>query len=235
VDSLFGAPEIAPPANPMRSAGSGSAWIGPSYVRFFFVAGSRDELQSLRRAVDAYGSAQGPTWLPYFPAVERSASALSQEIAARLNMTSFPEQLTAATAEEFTAQLRVAQQNGNVVVLLVDTWSLCLDRYLTLMQQYDGVDLWNTAVLVVWNKGDQETVAAQSRLQRRVDLAFVAKRNRNDPYAYPETNSPTEFSEGLCEMLARAQLKVVDITQQIARAEGDTFIPRPIVSGPALR
>jgi len=234
VESLFGgdSPAALQSARPSPSSGI-SNLVGPGFVRFFFVAGTRDELGGLRRQVEHYGAVRGLQWKPYSPPVDRYAPVLAQEIATQLNLTSLPEPLNFATAADFAEQLQNAQANGNLVVLLVDTWTLCLDRYLQLMQRYDSVDLWNTAVLVVWNNADSETAAAVSRLQRRLSLAFVAKRNRNDPYAYREITSVNELSASLADVLAKIQLKIIDITDQIARAEGDHFIPRPTISGPA--
>jgi FxsC-like protein len=236
VPGLFGAsngplsvPTAAAPATRSQDL------VGPSFVRFFFVAGRRDELQALRHKVDNYGPVEGMTWQPYFPKIERFAPVLAQEIATKLNMIGLPQTLDASAADQFMEQLHQAQANKNVVVLLVDTWSLCLDRYLNLMRSYDGVDLWNTSVLVVWNYDDDETRLAMPKLNNKLNVAFTAKRNRNDPYVLREIGTAAEFSENLSDLLAKVQLKIVEVTDQIARADGDVFIARPIISGTAPR
>jgi hypothetical protein len=69
-------------------------------------------------------------------------------------------------------RIRKAEQDGQVVILLVDPWSICIKTYREVMEEYDKSNFENCAVLVAWN------VVRLTKAQR--DKSGGGDRNRTD-------------------------------------------------------
>jgi FxsC-like protein len=213
VPSLFHGFEAAPPSD------------GAGIARLFFVVGTQPELQDLRTKVDSYGVTSALDWQPYYPPTHNLAVVLAQKIAARLNIVSLPEQVSASAADRFIDQLRAAHKNKNVVLVLVDPWTLRLDSYVNLMKHCD-TNHENSAILVVMNKNDAETFEQLTTLDTRLNEAFSDLRLRNDPYVYREISSLVEFGPALEDVLAKVQLRTVQTSGSTKVAVGP-----PTISG----
>lgn len=128
----------------------------PRYAYFVWVVGKRDELVQLR-SVDAYDEAGiSEEWRPFLPDCDDPARLIAQDAARDVKLTyigkSFPE-----SREEFQRLIEEAGDDYTPVVVVVDLWSLHIDRYRAIVKIFDRGALHHCCVIFPWNLQDHET------------------------------------------------------------------------------
>jgi FxsC-like protein len=180
VRELFPAPVPTSPEAP-ECDGDG----GPRYVQIVLVAGTKAEFElqpetreppPIRANRDFYG----PTpleWRPYRPAEERRAVSIATEVTAvqDLLLAGAPVPLD----EGLIDRLREAGSRNRIVVLLIDTWTLRIQRHFDLLRQVDSATDINTAVLVLWD-ADEETSRWEPQLAKLVTQTCFHRSRRTD-------------------------------------------------------
>lgn len=200
------------------AAGPGSASTGPRWVQFIFVAGRRDELQALRRSVDFYGEEGGVDWRPYLPDMPDEVGLVAQAIAAEEKL----RYEAVALGDDLIQKLDAAEHANKIVAIVVDTWTLQLDRYQTFMREYDKRHFLNCVVLVPWNPKDPEAASSKAALEKAVADVFRRKIMMRDPNHFVEgINSPEELRKQLKTALNTARIHIINSAQVQRKAESE--------------
>jgi FxsC-like protein len=182
---------------------------GPRYVQFIFVAGKQPELQPLRKNLNPYGQNGGSDWLPYLNTYSGNAAALASEVIAELPNGSQYEEVVSFT--DLNEQIKVAESQDKIVVVMVDTWTLRLQKYYQLIAPLDTYSSVNCITLIAWNDDDPEASVFKGPLEATVKGAFTNKVTQKPPnFLSSSITSYTTFKEELIKALTQAQSQIVD-------------------------
>jgi FxsC-like protein len=127
---------------------------GLTFVRYVFVAGTRTQMEGRRPNWDGYGThVNRKDWKPCYPEEGREAGEIASALAASANKSfEFIE-----PSEKLLDRLRYAKELENIVVIVVDPWSLSVPSLKNLASVIDGEPLPNSALLVMWNNSGADT------------------------------------------------------------------------------
>jgi FxsC-like protein len=203
--------------------------IGADYARLVFVAGKPTELKPIRQVLDSYGKVGGQEWQPFMPSIARRVGAVAQEVAAAQEM------FTSILPLDHTLmqQLQAAEKNNEVVVLVVDPWTVKLPHYQAPMNDYDQRNLINCVVLVPWNPNDPAMVNQRAQLELFLRQAFPRKTTVKDPNCFIDNIASLEdFKKVLAEVLTKARARVMQLRQVMRPPPPDEFFGKPIITGP---
>lgn len=207
---------------------AGSSNTGPRFVQFVFVAGRRDELCSVRERLDPYGDDGGYDWYPYLPEVRERVGITSMSVACmeKLMFEFVP------CGDDMIVNIKKAEKENKIVVILVDTWTLRLPRYHMPMNEYDGQRLPNCAVLVCWNSRDEElTEAEREELRARLNTSFVNHIIEPNPNIFLEIDSHDELVKELPALLHKAHRRISEKAEVMRKAGSGSSSPPPVISG----
>jgi FxsC-like protein len=201
---------------------------GPRYVQFVFVAARREELEAVSGdmpspPLSAYGEEGGMDWQPFHPH-DPVVSQLATEITYREGLVYDPMRVT----DDLIERIQLARDRRKIVILVVDLWTLSLERYAALMQRYDERRFYNSVVLVPWS----ETASAhRAQLEGAVLQSFPNLTNPADPNSFVDAiASPDDFRKELAAALTRARLRVLNAARAVRKMPGD--VPKPSLEGP---
>ena len=194
---------------------------GPRFVNFVFVAGRRDEMTAVRRNVDAYGD-YGGDWVPYRAAESMPAELYAQQCAAADGA------LCAALAadEHFTERLAEAKERNQLVIILVDAWTLRLEHYARLMREYDAHNFLNSVVLVIWDD-DAETAHNRAALEMAVHHTFPRKSLDDTPYFRNNVGSPDALRKELSVALSKVRRRLAEQAKVYRHADAAVGLTKP--------
>jgi FxsC-like protein len=200
---------------------------GPRHVQFIFVAGTREELGTLRDHVDAYG-ARSDDWRPFHPEAEAAIREVAVQVAGSEGFYTEPLPL----GPDLTARLDAAEAQHNVVAMIVDTWTLRLADYHTHVREYDRRAYANCVVLVPWNDADAESMKNRPLLQQAVQATFARRLQAKDPATFLDAiGSPDDLRRSLASALAAARANIIRFTEVQRRVESANVFRKPIISG----
>jgi FxsC-like protein len=206
-----------------------SQTVGPRYVQFIFVAAKHNELREIRKSLDYYGHEGGLDWKPFLPKVTDEVAMLATEVALKEKLRYETVPLDADIIEK----LKEAEQNNKIVVIIVDTWTLHLERYCTLMRPYDDLNFLNCVVLVPWNPHDDETLLSRSMLEKKIQETFPKKWILRDPSSFLDSiNSLDELKKQLSDTLRTASTRIIQKMEVVKKAESAQVIDKPTIEGP---
>ncbi|MBS1914412.1 MAG: TIR domain-containing protein [Bacteroidetes bacterium] len=203
---------------------------GPNSVQLIFVAGSRPELQHVRNRLDSYEEQGGYAWRPFLPENESMVGILAQGVCVGAGMLS---DITAVDSEEhLIAVLEEAAGINKVVAIVVDTWTLLLEPYHASMRRFDDRDFWNSVVVIPWNMLDEETNTARDSLEDCLRYTFLNKFNPKDPNCIHDAiASVQDFQRELGIAIAKARMRIINISEVKKRVESGIVIAKPTISG----
>lgn len=195
VNALF------PGRSAVRESSPGS--VGPRFVQLIIVAGTKAEVTAARHRNNSnYYGADGHEWRPYRPIEERRAGSLANLVIAERDF--LPEVVSAPLTDGLCDQVEAAQEQNKIVVLLVDTWTLHIERYQRLMARFDKGNYVNTAVLVLWDS-DTETKVSEHELDELVRATFFHRcLNQQARLFISPVRSVDDFKRDLGEALEAA-------------------------------
>jgi FxsC-like protein len=182
----------------------------------------------MRKVTECYGS-DAQDWRPYHPSFKRRIGAYAQGVASEDDLSS-----RLVTIDDDLLNLLATARNGNeIVVLLVDSWTIRLLDYHEILKQYDRLNSLNCAVILPWNQNDPETTAQAATLQDAIYLTFPNNILRGDVKVFREmVGTPEAFAAELREVLTETRRRIVDMGKVARRAVGDNVIVRPLLVGP---
>jgi FxsC-like protein len=192
-----------------KTSASASA-EGPRYVQFIFIAGKQPELQAAqRRSLQYYGQMGGSDWQPYLGTYSGNAAALAAEVIAELPNGSHYEEVMPGT--DIQKQIDLAASQDKIVVVMVDTWTLRLQKYYQLITPLDKYSAVNCITLIAWNDDDREASLYKGPLETAVKATFTTKVVQKPANFLSSTiKSYGTFKEELIKALTQAQSQVVD-------------------------
>jgi FxsC-like protein len=106
-------------------------------------------------------------WSPFRPVSMESLLNRATRVAANRGLAAH-----AATLDELDACLASAQRDNQIVVLLVDPWSALIDRHRDILHRYDQRLDQPAAVMIPWNRHDEETMTRSSDLAGAISRTF---------------------------------------------------------------
>jgi len=138
-----------PPYNEIEPYFPPDSKRGLTFVRYVFMAGLRADMQRRRPGWEGYGDyADRKDWRPCYPDENREAGQIASALANEAGKGfEFIE-----PGEQLLERLRYARDLQNIVVIVVDPWSLEVPSLNTLAAIIDGEPLPNSALLVMWNQ-----------------------------------------------------------------------------------
>jgi FxsC-like protein len=111
-------------------------------------------------------------------------------------------------------------------VLLVDTWTLKIERYRELLRTFDQSNYLNTSVLVLWDS-DTETVDSQEALDQLVKATFYFRLKSQEARMFVSPiKTVDEFRRELADALEATRRRIrehADLMRKVANK------PRPIL------
>lgn len=202
---------------------------GPRQVEFLIAAGSATHFADVPARQACYGD-RPEDWRPYHPQFGKHIGPLVQVIAGGVDLTS----LLVDVGPGLPDRLREAKKKQNVVVLIVDPWSLDVASIAKHLVDYDELDLWNCTAFVVWNENDAETQQKLPALKQKVTKTFENKTMPgHEKRAFrDDINSLKKLEADLAEALVQIQQRIVQRGEVIRKAEGERDIAMSQVQGP---
>lgn len=195
------APTGPHPAEPLGD----NAW-------FVFAAAMPNEFSHPRTAVDRYKTRGGRDWRPYDPDFQETVGILAAKTAAKYRLY-FGEM---PLDNDLVQRIEAAEKKGEIVIILVDAWTLKIPKYRDLMQKIDKVNFENCALMVPWNAPDPETE------QYRTDLSEIVQKTFKFKSAFRKTIYYSDSVDSARELRAR----LLKTFAEFANRKIDTAIPK---------
>jgi|GEM_PF-6943041 len=182
---------------------------GAEYAKFvFFAARDTDDIGNIRRA-DAYG-AEPQHWRPYFPTYRERITDLTNKAAYDAGF----EPDVICLDRNLLTNMRAANRSGNIILVLVDPWTLRLGQYMSRAREYNDADLPRSTMLVCWNMDDRDTKRQFSLLYEHLQRDLSNKFSANSPARLrPQIESISQLRDELADALLSARRQIVDETE----------------------
>jgi FxsC-like protein len=225
VQSAFARPTVSNGSAGAASTSSDDS--GPRYADFIYVAGKSEEIQPLGRSVANYGTEGELDWKPYLPDSPDEIGLLAQSAATR---EGFRYQRMPLDANLLNL-IRDAENKNRIVILIVDTWTLRVQKYKQWMEDYDRLNFANCAALIVWNDKDLDTTRERAALIYTVQQTFLHKTRVKDPSLIDNITSPTHLTNTLGATLQKVKAQVID-TNKLRRIDPARLVNKPEIVGP---
>ncbi|HEY5677168.1 MAG TPA: toll/interleukin-1 receptor domain-containing protein, partial [Myxococcales bacterium] len=165
VAPAFAAPPPAGAVAPAPTTGK-----GPNHVRLIYVTVSPQDVGGARDPAP-YLDEGGTDWKPFLPAEKTRVHVLLQGAVANARLDC--DTHAVAFGADLEEQIQDAWQARNIVVLVVDGWSVQWNQeYRDRLKKIDGRLDYHWSVLVPRNKQDPDEEAARSRIAAALAEAF---------------------------------------------------------------
>jgi len=190
-------------SNMWAAAGPGDANYGPRFVQFIFVAATKEEIEgaAARKGFANYGKSIYD-WRPFLPTANEEAIRLAQRVVLDENLWFQSIDIDNSLRQ----RVKAANDRHNLVVLVVDTWSLTLPRYSDAARLTSDQTRLNCVVVVPLDPNDAEVAARRDELTQKLKSTFV---NRKDELiSLDAIRSPDDFRKRLAQALARAKAAI---------------------------
>jgi len=196
------------------------------FAQFVYIAARSTELDAVRQLRSAYGELGGLDWRPYLPDQDREVGMIAQQIAGRERF----RYEVLDVDENLIDRIADANASNKVVVIIVDPWTVRVERYRALMRALDERSFANSVVVIVVNLVDPETAQSSEALRLAIEGTFQNPQVGLVPYEFlPWISSAAEFEDGLARALVNAQQRIVKRREVARRAEEISQFTRPPV------
>jgi FxsC-like protein len=214
---------------PVAAAATAPAPAGPGHVEFLIAAGCAPQFAHVPARQACYGD-RPENWRPYHPQFAKRIGPLVQMTAGAADLTS----LLVDVGPGLRDRLKQAKNKQNIVVLIVDPWSLDVASIADHLGEYDELDLWNCTAFVTWNDDDLETQHKRPALKQKVVEIFENKTapGRDTNTFRDDINSLKKLEGDLAEALVQIQQRIVERGKVMRKAEGERDIAMSQVQGP---
>jgi FxsC-like protein len=205
---------------------------GPGVVHFVFAAASSQEFRQVRTKLEAYTEGGGRYWKPYIPDVEKQAGFITQQALTDMEL----QQEVLPCSRTLTDQiLKVDEQESNVIILIVvDPWSLLLERYRQRLNTYDRANLVRCAILVVWNDREQEPGINPEDVKLKIKQTFSSILVNKNMYFRAAVSSEPDLRNQVQAAIIEIQRKLAERAKLLRPIPpSDTgFTQIPQITGP---
>jgi FxsC-like protein len=206
-----------------------AAGANPRYVKFIFLAGRKHELKPVRTSLDPYGDSGGE-WRPWLPDPKDEVDLLVQEVVQRERLISDGVITIDGDLEK---RLDEAENSNKIVVIVVDLWTLQLERYQKLMRDVvDPKQLVNCVIVVPWNPQDSEATNQRHELEHLLQATFVRRTANESPDLLTQIDSATKMKDRLAAMLQITRSKIIKRAEVLRKATGAEAISLSNIEGP---
>lgn len=197
------------------------------YVHFAVAAPTREQAGAVREDLVYYGE-NSTAWAPFRPDLPEPLADFARRVATRQRFTS-----EVGGIDDLLDRIERANDSNQVVVLLVDAWSVLLDRYRGVLHESDRINGPTTAVLVALAESDRETMERRAELSSAVLLALPRNNLRGDALFQPDIENHEDFHRRLQDVLEEAQNRIYRRGRARRLPPGEPPGERPILEGPS--
>jgi hypothetical protein len=196
---------------------------GLTFVRYVFMAGLQDEMKTRRPGWTGYGIySDRQDWCPCYPEVDRRAGDIAGQFASAAGKTfEFIE-----PGEKLLDRLKYAKELENIVVIVVDPWSVDLPSLKSLASKIDREALPNSGLFVMENKSGAE--AGVPVLKVPGEPRFDSRQSRNE---YVITVRSHEELQHKLETFFNTLREAMTAGGRIRSAEESAGAPQPLLKG----
>jgi FxsC-like protein len=195
---------------------------GPDVVQFLFVAGRRTEMKAIRNRLDFYGEHESE-WIPFLPEDTSQIALIAQRCAISENYVSS----VLPFRKDLLKELRWLEKQNTVIIIIVDVWSLNLEQYAEAMREYDALNFINSAVLILWNEYDSETIQNHAMLEDIVKITFIRKFLADTGYLRDGIISPEMLSSETSIMLNKVRRRIFERAKLFRNISLMSTLPKP--------
>lgn len=218
------------------------ATIGPNHVRFIFVAAEPAAFGG-KRSPDPYRERGRGDWKPFLPYKnENRIFKIVQEIVLPEPLGFTSDEIVFQNQLDLKAEVENAWKQGQLVVLLVDGWTIDWDsKARKKLSDFDHSDVgghfyYNCSVLVPWNEQDQDTEVRRAEIEMTIKETFEFRTNilKNPIYYRDSIRTKEELREALREILTliKAEIRVKEkVTRPLPAGSDNPTITGPGVAG----
>jgi FxsC-like protein len=199
----------------------------PRYVKFVFVVGRQKEMHEaqIRRRIEYYRES-GAEWTPYLPDVKQQIDLLVKRIA--LDRDFSPED-TIDLNDDLLHRIEEVKNKNQIVVIVVDSWSLKIPNYREWMKKFDGKSFLNCIVVIPWIN-DDETIAGRSELNNFVMATFPTRILNNSPNFLDCVDSVDKLNDQLGRTLCETKQKIIRLANVEREIDGAQPINKPVIN-----
>jgi FxsC-like protein len=203
----------------------------PNRTHFVFVAARSTELAGIKTEVERYTEQGGWYWRPYLPATEDSVGNLAQEVASRLKLRYHDLPL-----QDLLDQLRRIEKNKEVVIILLDAWTMRIESYKNLMCDYDESNFLNCAVMVPWNTPDSDTTQHRPELENTLNktLERTIRKSKKSIYYQDSISSARDLRTKLSRTVAKIRMSLINEEAPKKKAEDAQIVQEALAKGIVL-
>ncbi len=181
---------------------------GPKHVRFVYVAADPRRFAGARQS-EPYLDVGGADWKPFYPNNKTRVHRFVQNVVTDDELDFTSDELL--FGPNLIVEINAAWQRRQIVVLIVDGWSVNWDNdYRTLLTQLDGKLDYHWCVLLPWNEQDADSVAKRDAIMNAVSQTFDRHANlAPNPMFYRDgIKSADELKSALREVLTRLKEEI---------------------------
>ena len=211
---------------PWAPAGEAGAIMTVPTANFAFVAGRPEEVAGVRAHTEGY-SREGAGWRPFVPSNRAMVSSLAQ-------ITAGKEDLYFKTIEvddTLVERMRAAENNGEIVVLVVDPWTVKLGSYHAQLGSVDESQFVNYGVLVLVNTEDPESYRESEVLREDVRQALRKTYVANPSYIRESIGNAEQFEREVVAAIGDARRRMAQLGE-VRPWNGAAMRPIPVIDGP---
>jgi FxsC-like protein len=203
---------------------------GPRHVHFVYGALAPHEAkQAGRKVLDAYGEKGGPEWQPFYPE-ERPVGAVGPQVAGSDEIGMIPHELPLST--DLDKQVRTYEEQRQLVVVLLDAWTVRLEKYRNALRRLDQQNYINCSVLIPANQSDAETLHPVLQLDKTVrETLYHRFKTAGDLFLRPDIRDLPTLRQQIADVLIRLRAEVINRTHPES-ADLPAGGTRPTVIGP---
>jgi FxsC-like protein len=189
---------------------------GLKFVRYVFVAGMKHQMSTLRSTNDSYANFQDRRdWRPLYPDLDRSVEGIATG-PAKADNRGFE---FLPPSPQLMDRLREARRLNNVIVVMIDPWSVRLPELRQFLNEFDAEEFPNSAVLVNWNEKDPETSSQAAQLQMALQDHFKGRIGRKEYHKDP-VSSPESIEQAVMEAFGAVQARLIELGKIRAAGNG---------------
>ena len=194
------------------------AAAGPRHVRCAVVAPGREQAAAVRTELQTYGETTAD-WRPFQPESPEPAAELVQQIAAHGKYELHP----VGAGTRIVAELREAVKQGNLACMVVDPCAVRVPQLASVLREYGERKPGNTAVVVLWNEKDGETVQAGPELE--AELKVLLRDSMTDDCSVVSVSSAQQMR---AELAAALELLRMQTIERSPGSEVDAYASAPL-------
>ena len=217
--------------------------LGPNFVQFVFVAGSpaefmKEELMDeaekpyVRSQIESYLENGGRDWKPFYPMMSTRIRPVVAGLASGSGLELDVDELECD--ERLADNVRDANDSRSLVIILADSWTLGLQKYRSILENFDRNLYKNCSVLIPWNENDpeftpltaEERARLEGNLRRNVSRSFPNWSSVTKPLYFYSIRTASELNLKLVETLKALRESFINETMN----NPTITIPKPIES-----